>query len=192
MIYCDSVRFSGSIPNNLKSNKKYRRFEGKDVRKIFLFNTISGHACLIKKDLLPIALPLKKGAIYDWWIGVVAGCNGGVSYVPQVLVYQRVHEKNSTTGAGFNHVNPKERLLFKKMVIQHLNQFVNTPNMPAAYKKFAAALCLKLQKSLNNNFYWPLFSFLVKHSTILFWYKKRKFGLFSYVKHSYMLTKRPD
>ena len=189
LIYCDSFRFKGDIPTNATPNPIYRRFEGNDARKLFLYNTISGHAMLIRKQLLDISLPFREGVIYDWWMGVVAACNGGVSYLPESLVYQRVHEKNATIISDQAASKVRERALYKKQVLQHLYHFPSAANMPLQQRKFGVKFYKHWERSFKYPFYWPLFLFLIKSGPILFWYKKRKIGLFSQIKHSFLMTK---
>jgi glycosyltransferase involved in cell wall biosynthesis len=189
LIYCDSYRFNGNIPMNAVPNPIYRRFEGADARKLFLYNTISGHAMLIKRRLLDISLPFKEKTIYDWWMGIVAACNGGVSYVPESLVYQRVHKKNSTINIEKTRSRQEARLFYKRMVHDHLQYFSAVPNMPIKYQEFAVKFYQLWNCSLNQSFYWPLFFFLMKNRSILFWYKKRRIAIISHMKHSFLLIK---
>lgn len=189
VMYCDSTRFSGQVPSNASPNPKYRRFEGGDARKLFLYNTISGHAMLIKKALLPLVLPFKQGIFYDWWMGVVAASNGGVSYLPETLVYQRVHENNVTVLNKKANSKAKERDTYKKQLIQHLQHFRSIPNMLDSYQKFGDTFYQLWLESMKKGFHWPLFLFLVKNRSILFWSRNRKADFFSRIKYSFLLTK---
>lgn len=51
LIYCDSVRFSTTLPNNPQPNKKNRRIEGKDPELFAMFNTVAGMPVLPKHHL---------------------------------------------------------------------------------------------------------------------------------------------
>jgi glycosyltransferase involved in cell wall biosynthesis len=184
LIYCDSFRFSGDIPLHIK-NSRFRRFEGTDVRKIFLFNAVSGHALMLKRTLLPLIFPFQPGIMYDWWMGVVAGCNGGVSFVPEVLVYQRIHQNNVTIGKGHDFRVPIQRLTYKKMVLRHLQQFIKVPGLDEKRRRFAKEFLALWSTALLKRFYLPLFIFLLKNRQILFWYRKKPFAIFSRIKHSY-------
>ena len=188
MTYCDSVRFQDSIPAKPVSNPLSRRFEGINPRKIFLFNTISGHAMLIKKELLNIASPIPDNIFYDWWFAVVAAYNGGIVYVDETLVLQRVHAGNVSISEGFDHSKKSHQHFYKQMVIKHLNAFKNAVNIPVADKKFVETFADLLQKSFDENFCLPLFTFLIRHRNQLFFYKKRKIKLLSHLKHAYRLS----
>ncbi len=184
LIYSDSIRFTGDIPKNPVSNPKYRRFEGSDVRKLSFFNTVSGHAMLIKKELLNLSFPIPTDVIYDWWLAAVAACNGGVSYIKDILVYQRVHGSNATSSNGFNHYDPKQIKAFKGMVRQHANAFKTISNIVESDKIFFDRLYLLLTKSSKRNFDLELFVFLMKNRKIIYNYKVRTIGFFSHLKHT--------
>jgi glycosyltransferase involved in cell wall biosynthesis len=190
LIYCDSIRFTNKLPLNPVPDPNYRRFEGKDGRKISLFNTVSGHAIILKKELLDLALPFDEHIFYDWWLAVVAAYNGGVSYVDEVLVFQRVHSKNVSIGDGLDHTQKEQRNGYKQLVIKHLIEFKKAPNIPERDKKFIKRLTELLKRSLEVKFFLPLFIFMVQHRKLLFYHKKKqkKVNLFSYIKYSYRLV----
>ena len=186
LIYCGSVLFKTQMPKNSKPNPLFRPFTGTDPRKIFLRNTVSGHATLIRKELLGVALPFHENIMYDWWLAVVAACNGGVQHYPEVLVMQRQHEHNITANISIS--GSTQRRAYKKYIIRHLDRFSQVPGMEPAQKEFADTFSLLLQKSLAIKFSLNLFSFILRHAKTLFHYKKRRFPLVSYVKHAYKRT----
>jgi glycosyltransferase involved in cell wall biosynthesis len=188
LVYCNSIRFTNIVPSNPLPNKNYRRFEGANPRKIFLFNTISGHAMLIKRELLEFSLPYADNIFYDWWFAVNAAYNGGVSYVDEILVYQRVHTNNVSVGGGFDYTKKRNISTYKKMVLDHLGEFQKAHNLPVEDKVFIERFAKLLKESLKKRFSLSLFLFLIKHSSDLFFYKKRKVKLFSNVKHAYRLS----
>jgi glycosyltransferase involved in cell wall biosynthesis len=190
LIYCNSERFSGiDLPWDVKAASYYRRFEGTDARKLAIFNTISGHALIIKKELVPLVFPVTKRVMYDWYAGVVAACNGGVSFLSDTLVLQRVHLDNSTIDAGFEYRENNDNIVFKKMVEYQLGQFVHSPNMPEDQIIFIKRLSVKWSASLAQRFSWPLFFFLVSHRRIVFWKKRKNWPFLTLVKYCYRLTK---
>ena len=189
LMYCNSVRFENDVPWDASANPIYRRFEGKNSRKIAIFNTISGHAMMVKKNFLSIILPFPENLSYDWWSGVVAACNGGVGYVPDILVFQRVHGKNITVGGMYDHNGKKNRVKFKRMVLNHLEKFSDIPVMPEKDTLFFRKLLRLWKEAVTKKFSWPLFFFLINNRHIIFNYKKRKVGILSHIKHSYRLAK---
>lgn len=190
LMYANSVRFTdeSEIPA-LKENKRYRRFEGDDLRKIAVFNTISGHAMMIKKDFLPHILPFQEGIMYDWWAAAVATCFGGVGYLNEILVYQRVHGGNVSVGKGFSHLEKSYKKDFMQMVNNHLSAFSTIAQLSKQQKHFFEKFHRIWNEAMHKKFSLTLFLFLLKHRIVVFWYKKRKFAWFSHIKHSYKLSR---
>jgi len=189
VIYCDSVRFADTPNRDSEINPHYQRFLGTDSRQLSIFNTISGHAMLLKREIIPLIIDFKDDVIYDWWIGVVAACNGGVSYVPDILVYQRIHGNNVTIGNGYDYQNKKEKAMFKSMVNRHLKNFVHTPNMSELHCRFYKKLAKLWYDSLTKKINIKLALFLFGNRNLVFPYGRKKNSVISHLKHSLMLAK---
>lgn len=187
VIYCNSVIFSNKPPIN-PEKPVFRQFEGTDPRKIFLFNTMSGHAAIIKKEFVKLIVPFTEGVMYDWWIAVVAAYNGGVQHYDEVLVFHRSHARNITVNSMSKYNEAEQRYLNKKILIKHSEKFANAPNIPASHKKFLIEYSKCLQESLTVRFHKKLFWLIFKNRHFFFNYKKRKFGIISHLKHSYLKT----
>ena len=190
LIYCDSFIFSDTPPANPPS-PRFRQFEGTDARKISLFNTISGHALLFRKEFLPLVLPFEEGVMYDWWMGVVAAYNGGVQHYPEVLVYHRKHANNATVNSMHKYSEWEQRHLHKKILIEHSQKFAKAPNILPSHKNFLLVYNKLLKESLERKFHTPLFKFILKNRRLLFSYKRKKIGIFSHIKHSFYRTYNP-
>lgn len=188
LVYCDSVRFSDKPPESPRPNRKNRRIEGTNPRRIAVFNTISGHAVIIRKQLLAHALPIAPAVYYDWWLAMVAMCNGGVKFVPQVLVYQRAHTANVTIQPGLS--NAELRRSFRTMLNEHLNHFRTIGEMNEQDRQFFEALYFLWHRSLSQKINWRLFFFLIRYRHDIFFYKVRKFAFISQFKHCFLFSFR--
>lgn len=185
LIYCDSVRFTSQLPSNPLPNKKNRKLEGDDPKCIAIFNTISGHAMLIRKSLLTLALPIPIGIYYDWWLAMVAMCNGSVQFLPEILVYQRAHDQNVT----IQQLPEKElRKRFRQMLVKHLEAFSTVKGMKQADVLFFQQVEYYWKQSLERGWSLGLFFFLLRYRNILFAYKKRKLLFISQLKHSFLFA----
>ena len=71
-------------------------YRGDDPKAFLFFNCVSGHAMLIKRELLNDARPFKQGHYHDWWLAYVATNTGCIDYLPQCLVRYRQHDDNDT------------------------------------------------------------------------------------------------
>ncbi len=188
LLYCDSVRFQNSIPTNPRANLKNRKIAGKDPRKIALYNTISGHAMIIRKSLLEEAMPFPESVYYDWWLGMVAMCTGKVQFLPDILVYQRSHDSNVTIAKGVSERELRSR--FREMLVQHLSSFKAIGHMKPGDRHFFTRLYELWHASLSQKWNWQLFLFLMKYRHILYCNKVRKFPFLSQCKHSLLFSFR--
>ena len=57
-------------------------------------NTVSGHAMLIRRALVPRSMPFNKMIPYDHWLCFVATFRHPIAYLPTVLVDYRQHRNN--------------------------------------------------------------------------------------------------
>ena len=177
MLHSPSALFKTGGSIDWKSVHSRVPFRGDDVRKFFLYNHISGHNMLFKKSLLQHALPFPGTMYYDWWLAAVACCSGGIAYVDKVLAYHRLHEKNAS---GFtDHYIP-----FYKHVLETLPVLLTIPCLPGNAKKFGEKLLGYYNELAVKKYSAGLQLFILKHASIIFSFKKKKFPFFSYLKHS--------
>jgi len=145
-----------------------------------LANCVPGHAILMKKDLLNLALPFPNYIIHDHWLAYVASLHGGVKYIDQVLVKHRNHV-NSAIGAlrikSRNRKNfytkIKERKENLKSVRKKIELFYNTcsiTNKPEKEILFDLMMSYK-NFSLKNNI--KRVQLFLKHRKQLLAIKKR-------------------
>lgn len=181
LAYCNSIQFRNDIPTTISVNKKNRKIAGDNPRLLSMFNTVSGHNIIIKKELLSLATPFPNTVFYDWWLALVAMCNGGIFYVDEVLVYQRAHQNNVT----IQQLSERKLLEnYKSMLNNHLQYFYKIPNMKEADKFFFKKLKELWQLNFSKKWNWKLFLFLMKHRHDIYFYKVRKVGFFSHLKNS--------
>jgi glycosyltransferase involved in cell wall biosynthesis len=97
LVYHDSTLIDEKgKPTGKKMSDIINLYEG-DNPKIFLFfNCISGHSCMIRRDLLPWALPFNKDFFHDQWLAYVAANVGKIEVIRESLVQYRQHNTSST------------------------------------------------------------------------------------------------
>jgi hypothetical protein len=131
------------------------------------------------------AIPIPTGVYYDWWLAVVAMCNGSVQFIPEILVYQRAHDQNVT----IQQLSEKElRNQFRQMLVKHLEVFSTVKGMVKDDVLFFQQLEYYWKQSLQRGWSLGLFFFLLRHRHVLFAYKKRKKPFISHLKHSFLLA----
>jgi len=185
-IYCDSVRFSKTVPSNPVANKKNRRISGTQVRKLTMYNTVSGHALIIRKSLLEHALPIPSAIYYDWWLALQAVANGGLQFLDEILVYQRAHDNNVTIAKNTSEKELRDN--YRTMLGTHLNAFTQIDALSATDKDFFVDFEIHWSQMLKKGSSTGLFFFMIKHRKELFYYKKRKLPFISACKHAFLFA----
>ena len=180
-----SARFSGVKLPTKKYNYSSNLFEGNNVRKLLLRNSVSGHNIIFRKQLLNKVLPIPEDIYYDWWLVQTAACNGQVAATNKVFAYQRAHENNITvkerTSVFQTEAEYKER-------ITALHLFLKIKGLGDNDKKFIETLIEQFKKLEGSTFSKDLFHFLMKNKHILFYYKKGLLKYFSQKKAAFRMS----
>ncbi|MEQ1555164.1 MAG: glycosyltransferase, partial [Ferruginibacter sp.] len=117
--------------NNLPT-KSYQKitnpFQGNDVQKLLLRNSVSGHNIIFRKQLLQQIFPIPKNIYYDWWIVQTAACNGYIAASNKVLTYQRAHENNVTVKVRASKNQTEEEYQERIQALQNFLQLKNLTN----------------------------------------------------------------
>ncbi len=188
LIYCDSVKFTREIPVVPKASRANKKIEGSDPRKISVYNTVSGHAMLIRKRLLVNAFPLPSGVYYDWWLAVVAMTIDRVQFLPDMLVYRRVHDQNVTLPV---HLSVSQRRReFRVTLVKHLKAFSQLSNLSYKQADFFKEGYRYWHDSLQKKINFRLFCWLMYNREIVYCNKIRRFPLISQLKNSWMFSFR--
>jgi glycosyltransferase involved in cell wall biosynthesis len=101
MVYSDTEYIDG---NNNKLGKKMSDFRHlgscHSCLNLVLFNGISGHTMIIRKELLHMAVPFSLYIPHDYWLAFYAAKQGQIAFVDEVLVGYRQHTQNALGGIG--------------------------------------------------------------------------------------------
>lgn len=105
LAYGDSLYVdAGGHPCGRRVSQDTRMLEGRDPLAFLFANSVSGHACLVRRDCAVAAMPYPAGAYHDWWLALNAAGRGGVRYVDAPLVHYRRHD---AALSGMGHVAGK-------------------------------------------------------------------------------------
>jgi len=166
IIYHDSefIDDEGKLTGE-KISDSHNLYRGNEP-KVFLFrNCVSGHAMLIRKDLLKHAFPFENNFYHDWWLTYVAVNIGSIDYIPKCLVKYRRHAESSTE---------KDVLTKSARILQDIKWL----ELCASYKEnkepeFVKKL-LELYKNRTNSFTSiQLRNMLMKNVDLLFYIDNR-------------------
>jgi glycosyltransferase involved in cell wall biosynthesis len=182
LVHSKSARFNDGQELVIKKLHLRKSFTGNDVRQLFLYNPISGHNIIFKKKLLNKIIATPEGVYYDWWINMVAASNGHINATEKVLAYQRIHTNNATVGEN-------RTVLLKDQLAQTLPLLLTCKDISKEHRGFGETLLQKFKALHNQKFSVSLFLFLLKHAPIIFFFKRRRFPWFSYLKEAYKISK---
>ncbi len=97
LVYHDSTLIDEKgKPTGKKMSDIINLYSGDNPKTFLFFNCISGHSCMIRKDLLPWALPFHKDFFHDQWLAYVAANVGKIEVIHDSLVQYRQHSSSST------------------------------------------------------------------------------------------------
>jgi glycosyltransferase involved in cell wall biosynthesis len=175
LVHSASVRFSGNeVPE--KKDTSAVLFEGNDVLKLALRNSVSGHNIIFRRSLLNTALPFPADTFYDWWLVQNAASTGIVAACSKVHVHQRAHDQNVTVRKRTTKNQTEEEYTERKAA---LNNFLNIKGLKETDRKILTALKEKFLLLENASYSPELFRFFMQYRHRLFFYKKGLLAYFS-------------
>lgn len=172
LIYHDSAFIDeNGVPNGKSISSLHHFVKGESTVQLLYNNCISGHACLIAKELFKYVHEIPEGIYYDWWFGYIAACENRLNFVKEKLVQHRRHNKSSTATDKKNN---------KEIRRQQLTYFANYLSTPPKTKKLLYDL-LEGYDVLDVKSFSPRLLFtLLKNLHSLFYIRKR--SIFSKLK----------
>lgn len=175
LIYHDSAYIDNQDKPTGKSTLSHHRFvKGECAKNLIYYNCVSGHTCLIKKELLTLTPDFPTNFYYDWWLAYTAACTGKITFITDKLVQHRKHEESSTG---------KDKTDAKTARIAHLNLFHNHPLTPKNLQEFLQSLLKGYEALKTSSFSSKLFTTLLFSINSLFYIRKR--SVFSLIKLIY-------
>ncbi|MEN0054877.1 MAG: glycosyltransferase family 2 protein [Mucilaginibacter sp.] len=159
-----------------KMTDLFNFYRGDEPEAFLFFNCVSGHAMLIKKELIAEARPFKKDGYHDWWMAYVATNIGTIDYLPQCLVKYRQHE-NSDTDLLERKDADKDRYRHqtREQIFKRRSRWLQ---YCATYPKNKRTKFVKTLYQLYVN--WPdsyvsfrLFALIKKHINVLYYISKQ-------------------
>jgi len=97
LIYCDSefISSTGELLYTQMSDR-LSMISTTDPSCFVFQNCVSGHALLMRREVLHVSRGTPDSFSYDWWLAAVAASMKGVTYLDRVLVWHRQHSSNTT------------------------------------------------------------------------------------------------
>ncbi len=104
-----------SLNKNLSDIKNLRVYP--NCLPFLIGNCISGHASLIKREMLLRTMPFPTAFVYDWWLAFFISCAGRINYVNIALVKYRQHAQNSIAAVKVSGTKRKKESQVEKLNI---------------------------------------------------------------------------
>lgn len=101
----------------------------------FFSNCISGHAMMIKKELVDCALPIPDSCMYDHWLALTAASKSDIVHVPEAITFHRIHSASTVNNQEKNRETKRRRKKSSKYERDSIQR---------------AALLLRLQQAANE------------------------------------------
>jgi glycosyltransferase involved in cell wall biosynthesis len=185
LVHTGSVIFTGiQLPIHKTFKTGEFLMEGNDYRKLLLRNTISGHNIMFRKEIV-YSLALPSTVYYDWWLCQIATIRGKIRASAEILAYQRWHENNLTVKKRQGKKQSREEFVERYAA---LKVFVDIKGVKERDLLFSTTLLSKYSELEQKQFSFKLFLFLLLNARVMFFYKKKIFPYFSYLKTAYNMS----
>ncbi len=125
LVYCNSEMINENGESTNTASTDHNVFvKGNNSKQLILYNTVSGHQMLFKKELVKHILPLPKKFWYDWWIAYIATAKFSIHFTEKKLVKYRIHQNSFVQSKKKNKTNRKTKI---KVIISNLKSLYKSP-----------------------------------------------------------------
>jgi glycosyltransferase involved in cell wall biosynthesis len=110
LIYHDSELINSSGQSLHRKMSDVNNFVNGSNNKAFIFrNCIAGHTMFFKRKLTEFIFPIPEIFFHDWWMVYAATTIDKITFIPDVLVKYRQHEKSYTDTLKLKETNDKTK-----------------------------------------------------------------------------------
>lgn len=160
-----------------------------DVHKLVFNSPVHGHACMFKRELLPLCMPFPDDIFYDWWMSMHAAATGFIGCIPQTLTWHRAHQINSSRQImsikNKAQRNEKLRLQSVYFIETFCNKGLLNNEQNRSLLKYASLLKILDGRSFSR----AMFCYVFNNRKLIFHYKKKRpFIELSYLKYAFRMA----
>ena len=106
LVYGKSVLIDADdrqLPESFEKYVGFKSYRGGHLPFYFYFsNCISGHAMMVRKDLIEHALPFPESCMYDQWLALIASAKSEIVHVREAVTFHRIHSLNAINNQEIN------------------------------------------------------------------------------------------
>lgn len=162
MTYCDSALISATgEPMGTSMSDRVNMISTNDPSCFLFLNCVSGHASILKSEVLQKAKETPEGFNYDWWLAAVAASINGVTFVNEALVKHRQHDNNTTNVFCESHPARKKIKLrgYKTLALWEAEKKIRAlTKLPGSHQQFFARFhnlwCARYQQWICPRLAW--------------------------------------
>lgn len=160
---------------NKKMSDILNMYEGDNFKSFLFFNCVSGHATLMKKELIKYSLPLPENIFHDRWFAFAATNLGGVKYINETLVKYRQHAESDTNILKLDQPKRKDIELSTKEKMKHsVDDLISLRSFKHHTNNVFIDKLIKLYKAKESRWICvSLIIFLYKNYTSLLYVSKK-------------------
>lgn len=167
--------------NGVEKNEKFprvNRIEGKCALSLIMNNCVTGHACLMRRELIQVAMPFISNMPYhDQWLAIVAASRGKLKAGDEVLSYYRNHGCNVVLRSKTKrNVSKREHVMSKfKAVSEFVERVLNSGVLNKSERLLLGEFAEKYTKNDRVFYNFELRRFLLNNSdAFLSLFRERK------------------
>lgn len=165
-------------------NKKFpntNRLQGHCHLSLLFANCVTGHACLVRKSTIDLALPFPKGiSVHDHWIAFVAAAQNGIVAHPEVLSLYRFHGENVLLGKKSRKKERKRKKFIEKKQInlKFIKSLVNSPFLKEEDQDLIKLVYDEYEKTLECSYNYSLEKIIRQNPSVLDIFNKRDSAMY--------------
>lgn len=146
---------------------RVKRIEGHCPLSLIFDNCVTGHACLLRKELVDRALPFPVSLLaHDQWLAIAAAASAELKASDQVLSLYRLHQRNTVFGWGKDKVR-QAKVEKNRVKLERTLGLCESLLLSGLLSEADSALLRKMHSLLQQNerclYNRPLHSFLDQH-----------------------------
>ena len=156
--------------NGVEQNETFprvNRLEGQCALSLIMNNCVTGHACLMRCELLQVAMPFISDMPYhDQWLAIVAASRGKLKAGDEVLSYYRKHSSNAVMRSKTKrNISKREHVVSKfKAVSEFVEKVLKSGILNRSEQYLLEEFSEKYIKNERVFYNFELKHFLLKHS----------------------------
>lgn len=167
LIYSKVAVVDGDGVERNETFPRVNRLDGQCPLSLIMNNCVTGHACLIRQELLEIAMPFISNMPYhDQWIAIVAASRGRLKAGDEVLSYYRKHNSNAVLRSKTKrNISKREHVISKfKAVSEFVEKVLNSGVLNKSEQHLLEEFAEKYTKNERVFYNFELKRFLLKNS----------------------------